>query len=397
MRIITQNRILLYGCFMLIAIILISACSPSKTPAAELNQCDSVSRTEDTDKELIADTQINQTAGFYAGISKEGIEMSAEDSVAWERYSKEIAKSMEKLTSSTLAPMDSLMSNEMNDLRKKCNYVFYPFSGADFIFPYQLFPDADIYFMIGLENVGTTIKTLKTDFKQYDSYRNALKTYYENTYFTTKDMKVNLNTDEIDGTVPVISMLMASDDCEIISAHHMAFADDGHIENTDSKTRLMEIKFFRKGSKHLQTLYYFSANINDRGLEENFQMYMDKVMPQYHVVTYLKTADYLMRRNDFVRIRTNILDHSMAVIQDDSGIPFRHFDMDKWNFTFYGRYVKPQPVFDADAYQEELMEEYNDSCNNIHPLNFNIGYSRPSNWMVARRTKKQFKYKKFKR
>ena len=381
-----MKRILQYSIVVMSVLALWSAsmltASCTSCSTAKEENTDSVAVADSETMDMTPDSVLNRAAAFYAGISCDGIDMSEADSMAWAKYSAQISQSKLQLTSTTLAPMDTLMQRDMSDLRRKCKYVFYPFSGADFTFPYLLFPDADIYFMIGLENTGTPIRKLKTDFKQYDSYRNALKTYYTSTYFVTKDMKEDLNTDEINGTLPVISMLMASNGCEIISVMHRAFADNGEIVETDKVTRLMEVKFCHKGSKHVQTLYYFSANINDMGLEENFQMYMDKVMPKYDVVTFLKAASYLMRRNDFVRIRTNILDHSIAVIQDDSGIPFRHFDAEKWHFTLY---VRPLSVFDEDTYQDELAKAYQDADADIRPLDFFIGFSRPSNWMVARR------------
>lgn len=384
MKRLLQHSIVVLSVLTLWSASMITASCTSCSTAKEENT-DSVAVADSDTTDLTPDSILNRTAAFYAGISCDGIDMSEVDSMAWAKYSSQISQSKLQLTSTTLAPMDTLMQRDMSDLRRKCKYVFYPFSGADFTFPYLLFPDADIYFMIGLENTGTPIRTLKTDFKQYDSYRNALKTYYTSTYFVTKDMKEDLNTDEINGTLPVISMLMASNGCEIISVMNRAFADNGEIVETDKETRLMEVKFCHKDSRHVQTLYYFSANINDMGLEENFQMYMDKVMPKYDVVTFLKAASYLMRRNDFVRIRTNILDHSIAVIQDDSGIPFRHFDAEKWHFTLYGKYVRPLSVFDEDTYQDELAKAYQDADADIRPLDFLIGYSRPSNWMVARR------------
>ena len=101
--------------------------------------------------------------------------------------------------------------------------------------------------------------------------------------------------------------------------------------------------------------------------------------------TYLKGASYLMHKDYFSIIRQVILEHSKAIIQDDSGIAFRYFTEGKakWQYHFYGDYTKPIPMF-AQHYQRDL-----DSVSHLQgskPLGFGIGYNfrdKNSNFMIA--------------
>lgn len=336
---------------------------------------------------LVADAELNQAARLYAGVSSEGIEMSQADAQAWQKYSKQMASVLTEARKVHLDPVDSLMRTDADDARKVIDYVFYPCAGADFVYPFVLFPDADTYFLIGLEPAGKPIRQFTTHFKRYEAYRNALRTYFHSSYFITKDMKEDLQSDELHGTVPVIIMLMALSDCEIVSARNCSFTEDGAISDAVENPNLVELQFFRKGSNHLQRLYYLSTNLCTSALDPLLQKYITTTLPRHRVATFLKAASYILRHDDtFGAIRQLILDHSIAVLQDDSGIPYRCFDHRQWALTLYGQYVKPRPCFDADTYQPDLEQVFKVEPT-VHPLSFHIGYARPSNWMIARKKK----------
>ena len=78
-----------------------------------------------------------------------------------------------------------------------------------------------------------------------------------------------------------------------------------------------------------------------------------------------------------------ILDVSAAVLEDDSGIPYKYFDKTKWDFQLFGKYDHPyggfhkmvQPTLKADILKPEAK-----------PLDFPIGYGYraiPSNLILA--------------
>jgi hypothetical protein len=101
-------------------------------------------------------------------------------------------------------------------------------------------------------------------------------------------------------------------------------------------------------------------------------------------VTYLKAASYLMYNSYFSTIRNLILSQSTSLLQDDSGIPVKYFEQQKWNFKFYGNYTKPIDLFNKQ-YQPELRKIYT-SDRKIKPLDFGIGYNfkvNQSNLMLA--------------
>ncbi len=49
-----------------------------------------------------------------------------------------------------------------------------------------------------------------------------------------------------------------------------------------------------------------------------------------------KASSWLMSDPDFAAIRQFILDHSMHILQSDSGIPTKYFDPSIWNLKLCG-------------------------------------------------------------
>lgn len=335
-------------------------------------------------KELVGNPQINRAAKFYAGLSCEGIKLTDEEKSVWTSYSKQMA-SMKTKSFATLAKADSLVEADMSDVRQRYNYVFYPFSGPDFLYPITLFPNADYYFMAGLEEPGKIDTTINADQRYFNKYTSSLRIYMRSSFFRTLSMKNDLASEEIDGIAPVISMLMALENCQMISIRDVEIDSTGAIvESTSKKRKMVEIKFFQeKTPTHEQTLYYFSGNMHDGGFPKHLRAYADATLSKYQVVTYLKAASYLMHETYFSKIRNVVLDYSFAVLEDDSGIPYRFFK-DNWDVQLYGKYMHPISIFNAVAYQKDLEAIYAEG-KGIKPLPIRIGYNNPSNWMIARK------------
>lgn len=348
------------------------------------SQSSTSAATSDTLPELKADESINKATRFYAGLSKDGIEMNAKDAEAWEKYSKEI-KAMLHAAGKTLTMVDSLAAADFGDFRDKIDFVFYPFSGADFLYANAIFPDADTYFMCGLEKVGSTLGTnIKTDPAHYASLRRALISLMKNSYFITKDMKNDLDNEQLDGVCPVLTMLMAAAGRQIISIENMMIDDNGNLVPAHGNGNVMKYKFFKQGSKHEQTLYYFSCDVNNLRMDPKVRKYLTLTLPKHNIATYLKAASYLMHMNNFSDIRDFIVNNSQYVVQDDSGVPYKYLTSD-FNITLYGSYKRPLPVFTDGCVQHDLDSAYKANAASVKPLPFRIGYNSPSNWLCARR------------
>ena len=360
------------------------SCNNKSGSNATESDSTTVENPEEQPKELVADVALNRAAMFYAGISRDGIEMNQADASAWDNYSKTIGQLI-KQSEKTINGVDSIARNDFKDFRDKINYVFYPLSAADFMYPITLYPDADCYFLCGLEKAGTIMATdVKTNFSHYEAHRKALYTFFRSSFFITKNMADDFDNNELDGVCSVITMLMAIKHYDIISIKYMQVDNEGVMVEAQNKSNILEYKFFKKGSSHEQTLYYYAGDVSNEFVQDDFKRYLDFALPQFTVGTYLKAGSFLLHKEHFSILRNYILDNSLTIVEDDSGIPYRMLK-DNFNITLYGKYIFPSTAFDKDKRQYDLDKLYKDGSLEIHPLPFRIGYNNPSNWLCARK------------
>ena len=92
-----------------------------------------------------------------------------------------------------------------------------------------------------------------------------------------------------------------------------------------------------------------------------------------------------MHFDSFDQIKKLILSQSAYLLQDDSGILISAFELEKWQFSFYGNYTQPSSIFRVN-YQPQLRQIYT-SKQHIKPLTFGTGYQlqpERSNLMLAK-------------
>jgi hypothetical protein len=129
----------------------------------------------------------------------------------------------------------------------------------------------------------------------------------------------------------------------------------------------------------VQTLYYFSTNLaNDGVASSGILKFCERLGAGDSLI---KSASYLLHSGKFSKIRDFLLAHSASILQDDSGIPVRDFDRQKWQLQPFGQYRGPVDVFPQN-YQPRLRELFQ----NATPMDFGVGYRwrpRESNLLLA--------------
>jgi hypothetical protein len=126
------------------------------------------------------------------------------------------------------------------------------------------------------------------------------------------------------------------------------------------------------------------VNLSDKSLAEN-QAFLTFLGSLRGTATLLKATSYMVHKEDFSIIRERVLAKSVAVLQDDSGIPYRFFAAPAWTVQLYGSYVRPYGSF-RWLQQADLRAAYQSA--GPKPLGFRIGYGYgkvPSNLLFARK------------
>ena len=204
--------------------------------------------------------------------------------------------------------------------------------------------------------------------------RKSLDAIMSFSFFITKNMKNDLKATQLTGTLPVLYVFLARLGNHIDSAELVALNDDGEIATDKARTPGVKITFSKDKSPQ-QTLYYFSTDLSNWGIKthKGFIKFCDKLGKGN---AFAKAASYLMHMNEFGEARDFLLTHSRVIVQDDSGIPLKHFSPDQWWVHTHGRYAGPIKMFEKH-YQRDLDTLYKTS--ESKPLPFSFGYRWHSN------------------
>ncbi|MCS6904523.1 MAG: hypothetical protein RML72_02945 [Bacteroidia bacterium] len=348
----------------------------------------------------IYDRQINDWARYLAGLPP--LPGSQLDSIDYRMEAKKHQEFFEKAWAwkekKLLQPLAEWAKVELAAEQQRAKTVFYPFSGPDFMTIHALYPNAERYILMGLENEGRIPPLEQIRRRELaatlENLRISLNDILNYSFFKTNDMRAELNRFQIRGTLPILLAFIARRGNTVLEVEHVQLSANGEIklgnpnanqQPEDSTVTGVQILFRASEDAPVQKIIYFSANINNTYIKKLKGMvpYIQSLEPAY---TYLKSASYLMHADHFSIIRDLILKVSRSLLQDDSGIALRFFDRQVWDLTFYGTYTAPIPLF-AARYQPELRKIYAQK-EGVKPLTFGIGYQfreGTSNLMLARK------------
>lgn len=330
--------------------------------------------------------RLTDTARFLAGLSLEadGPFAALCRTDAWQRYAKAIAAQWTRFETGA-AKMRVWAKRELDQAADPALPVFYPFGGPDAAFVDIFLPRAKVAVLVGLEDVGSVpppeafgTESLEAEF---GLYLKSLDDLLGLSFFRTNDMKEDLANRTIDGVVPIILLLLARLDKDILSIEFGELDADGGFGAATAKPTAVTIGFRGTGDASAHTLLYVSADLYDGKFLKNAGLRKFIEMNLTPCFTFMKSASYLMQKSFFGAIRKTILKVSAAVLQDDSAIPYKYYDPKAWEVTLYGRYDGPIKLF-KDDFEQELFDAFR-TRTDIRPLGFRFGYTPVSCLLLA--------------
>ena len=328
------------------------------------------------------DRDLTDSARVLAGMLPERPEFLPEvvAQPAWQTWHRELDTDWGRAAGDRFTKMRAWAGTELTAVSGSCGTLMYPFSGPDILNAYLLFPTCDSYVMFGLERLGSIPELAKLPpdrlERLFADTRQALGDLLTRNYFITSKMMSQFETQELHGLLPIFSIFLARLDAKIVSVRQLDLAADGSLrERVPGKTDplaapALEIAFCVGGGK-VQKLLYFRAQAEDPALKKRPGVipFLQRLAP---FVTFLKSASYLMHDPQFQSVRSVLLQHSTAILQDDSGIPYKFMAAPAWHVDFYGQYQKPIKDFNY-GYQPDLAAAYA-VPGAVKPLAFSFGY-----------------------
>jgi hypothetical protein len=315
--------------------------------------------------------RINASAQGLAGKKASG-DAPWESTKEWKDYSEKLDGNWNYLDRIRLNSMRSWGNSELGGLRDQTSTVFYPFSGPDALYANTLFPDSKILLMAGLEPVGTMpdLAKLQQDGKlgpYLAQVQTSLFTILAASFFKTKDMKNDFNNQLVDGLMPAIIVFIAREGYSINNIQYVTLNHEGSVLPRGAGSGAPGVQVTYDGGR---SLLYFQTDLGNDGTHSNpgFVQLMHRLAPG---ITYLKAASYLLYEDYFSTIRNAILENSVGVVEDDSGIPLKDFKPSQWDVIPYGDYTGPIDLF-KDKNQPDLAAYYAKTPH--QQLSFGSGY-----------------------
>ena len=158
---------------------------------------------------------VNDTARFLAGLPvSEGSPLAAlTQDPAWQQHASFFDQAWAKLDARQFAGIRNWEANYLPDATQPLPVVFYMFSGPDFLYAHQFFPNASTYILAGTEPIGPLPDVLRFAGPALEpvlqNLQKSLNSVLSFSFFITKDMKTDLQREELKGTLPIFYVFLA--------------------------------------------------------------------------------------------------------------------------------------------------------------------------------------------
>ncbi|OQX97365.1 MAG: hypothetical protein B6I20_12775 [Bacteroidetes bacterium 4572_117] len=335
----------------------------------------------------------NQIGLFLAGKKSEKYK-KIQRKKYYKTYTQAINDSWNQITAKNLEEINKWNNLYFSSGIKDSSTLFYPFSGPDFLYADAFFPNADSYFLVGLENPGKLPNIAKMGNKKRAAYLHkllhSLRYINEAGYFTTKQMMTDFADSNLNGIIHLLLFYISKTGHTLTEISSVVVDDYGKIKEKknfqveDKNPNGIKISFFKESSEEIKTLYYFPFDLSDENLKDNigFLMFLSSLGQKN---TFLKSASYILHDDDFRLVRELILKQSKYILQDDSGIPYSILKNSGYNVELFGNYSRTIKIF-AKNFQPDLQKDLLKKASG--QLYFKLGYNSWENEMVLLLAKK---------
>lgn len=342
-----------------------------------------------------ADRGPDDLARFLAGLpGQPGSSFKdAEQDAAWVAHAAQSDQGWRRFLTQRQPLMREFAKANLSGQPFEQRTLFYPFGGPDIMTAQTFFPSATNYVLVGLEPPGSLpdAAAVRADLPAYlPGLRGSLGSILSKSFFVTREMDQQLRGQAADGLLPVMLIELVRNGNTVRGLRYIGLGDDGRWKEraAHSKPRGLADGVaveFADASGAVRTLSYFSLNLADEKLKDNqpFLRLLGQLGP---MSAMFKSTSYMPHRNEFSLIRNEVLERASAVVEDDSGIPYRFFDAARWEVKLYGHYEKPYGSF-RYLQQKDLRDAFAQR-QQVGELPFSIGYGfgrMKSSLIVARK------------
>ncbi len=341
------------------------------------------------------DRGVDDLSRFLAGVpGQSGSPFQAlESSPDWVQHAAQSTAGWKRFLTQRQPKMREFAASQLTGPAMSHPVLFYPFGGPDIMTAQTLYPLAQTYVLVGLEPPGSlpdAADVRRRSAAFLAGMRAALGSILNKSFFVTREMDQQLRGQVADGLLPVMLVELVRNGNTVRGLRYITLDAEGKWSERQlgagpgRPNDGVAVEFAEAGGT-VKTLVYFSMNLGNEKYKDNaaFHKHLAQLAP---FGAMFKSTSYMPHRDAFELIRTQVLERATAVVQDDSGIPYRFFEPAQWDVKLYGDYDKPYGSF-RYLQQKDLREAFAHR-ESVGELPFSIGYGfgrMKSNLLVARR------------
>ena len=300
----------------------------------------------------------------------------------WRSYAQEVSNYWREYDRRIGRPLRQWACNELG--RAEGATVFYPFSGPDLPWAYQLFPEADRYVLVAMEKAEAP--PLMEDFSREEqegyvaAFRAAWKLYGALGFFRTNDLiaETTARGTRLGATGPLLAFaarlgfeIESIEPIELdLNTSDLVLRDPGATkDDTWDSVRLT----LRKGGRKVR-VDYVRMDLSDASLGKvpGARRWIERMASN---PTVLKAASHHPQEPAFSMFSNSVVANAPIVVQDETGIDYASMTPD-YTVRLYGKFTKPNNAFDPGL-QRPLAAAYRTGAG-VKPLPFRLGYEKDS-------------------
>lgn len=300
---------------------------------------------------------------FLAGkpVERGAILSRLQQSIDYQTHQAEMKQVWTGMASTRVRRMVEWSRQELSPLIGGGRVVLYPFGGPDLLHVSAMFPQVSTYVLMGLEPVGV-VPSLESMpggevLAALPAFRQATRTQLRTGYFITKNMRNELDGTELRGVTPILLSTISLMGGSVNRVQPVAVGNKRGVEI-----------YYTNSAGAVRRAIYLSGDLSNSGFDAGYRSWLEGFGGG---AVYFKAASYLMHDDRFSQVREFVLGNARVVVQDDSGIPLRHFTSSNWSISYHGHYSAPIALFEKH-FQADLRDAY--AVNPSQPLAFGSGY-----------------------
>jgi hypothetical protein len=286
-------------------------------------------------------------------------------------YAKSVNVQWKKLNTASLSHISAWSATHLSPLLPPTTTLYYPFGGPDIAYALAFFPRMNNYILVGLEPIGTfdNIKKTIANPSTLPALEHAFSSYWKKGYFITSEMMTQLSNRDVRGALYLILIGLARNGCVINLVEDLSIDSSGQVvARQDKMLPCVRIIFTYSGENFSRNVYYVRADLTNLNKKLCHLMAFVKRAP---FVTLIKSASYVLHDQCSSQMRAFLLKNSSAILQDDTGIPFRYLSPTHQIYPF-GTYKKPALNVFRHFLQKDLQNFF--SNRSVVTIPFKIGY-----------------------